>query len=88
MTRPMTNDELIKLKSRIYRGYRAPIATSEFYEHEQIVSITRDGAGNVTQTVHSVSFEDGTFATKTTDYTIDGSNNVTASTITYNYSTP
>lgn len=82
----LTNDELIKLRSRLYRGYRAPVATTEFFEQEQIVSITRNGSGVITQTVHQVAFTDGKFATKTTDYTVDGSGNVQNSTVTYNYS--
>lgn len=84
----LTNDELIKLRSRLYRGYRAPVAVTDFFEDQRIVSMTRNGSGYVTQTVHEVSFEDGRKATKTTDYTIDGSGNVQDSTITYSYSTP
>lgn len=80
-----TNDELIKLRSRIYRGYRAPVAMTHFFEQEKIVSIHRDANGNIDQTVHSIIFQDGTQATRTTDYSIDGGGNVTGSDVTYTY---
>lgn len=82
----LTNDELIKLRSRLYRGYRAPLATTDFFNDRQIVSMTRDGSGNVTQTVYNMTMGDGTTVTETTDYTIDPSTgNVESSTVTYSY---
>jgi hypothetical protein len=81
----ISNDELIKLRSRMFRGYRAPVATTNFFEQQQIVSIHRNADGNIDQTVHQVTFEDGTQATRTTDYTLDGTGNVTSSNVTYSY---
>lgn len=51
------------------------------------MSISRDGSDNVTQTVHRLVTGDGTTVTRTTDYTLDGSGNITASTDTYTYET-
>jgi hypothetical protein len=86
---PLTNDELIKLRSRIYRGYRAPLATSEFFTREQIDSISRDGSGNVTQMVQSYTQPDGVKVTKTTVFTLDPTTgDITSSTVTYNYDEP
>lgn len=82
---PMTNDELIKHRSRIFRGYRAPLAVTEFEGRERIVSMTRNGAGVVEQMVQEIIHPDGTKVTKTTDFTLDGSNNITSTTVTYSY---
>lgn len=81
----LTNDELIKHRSRIYRGYRAPLAVSEFEARERIVSMTRNGAGVVTQMVQEYVGPDGVRVTKTTDFALDGANNITSTTVTYNY---
>jgi hypothetical protein len=83
----LTNDELIKMRSRIYRGYRAPVATTEFFNQEQLTSVVRDGSGNIQQTVHKVFLEDGSSALRTTDYVLDGTGNVQSSTETYTYET-
>lgn len=81
----MTNDELIKHRSRVYRGYRAPQAVTEFEAKERIASITRNGAGFVEQLVQEKTDADGTRVTKTTDFTLDGDGNILSSTVTYVY---
>lgn len=83
----LTNDELIKLRSRVYRGYRAPVATTQFFAKELLVSVSRDVSDNVTQTVHRYSGEDGMTVTRTTDYTLDVDGNITGSVDTYTYET-
>lgn len=88
MTRPMTNDELIKHRSRIYRGYRAPLATSSFEVESRISSMLYDSSGNVTQMVEIVDFQDGSAATKTTVFALDPVGQITGTTVTYQYDTP
>jgi hypothetical protein len=81
----LTNDELTKLRSRLYRGYRAPQAVSEFFHKERILSMTTNAAGNVEQMIQQVEYEDGTTVTKTTDFVYDGSGVLQSNTVTYTY---
>lgn len=81
----LSNDELIKLRSRMYRGYRAPLAVTEVLNKPEIVSMSRDGNGNVQQLVQTMAQPDGTTITWTTDFALDGNGNIQSSTITYSY---
>lgn len=80
----LSNDDLIKHRSRIYRGYRAPMAVSMFEAKEEIQSITRDVNGNIEQIIHRVTYPDGLRGTRTENFTIVN-DNITGSTVTYTY---
>jgi hypothetical protein len=85
MTRTLTNNELIMHRSRIYRGFRAPLAVTEFEGKAKIVSVTRDGDSHMTQLVQEITYPDGLTVTVTTDFTVDGDGNPNNSTVTYEY---
>ena len=81
----LTNNELVMLRSRMFRGYRAPAAVTEFLDKERIVSMTYNGLGDLDTMVQESVQPDGTKVTKTTVFSYDGSNRLSGSVVTYTY---
>ena len=80
------NDRRTKMKSRMFRGYRAPMGVTEFHEMvTKIISTTYTGDGDVDVLVQEVEFGDGTKARKTTDFTYTAPGRISSTTVTYEY---